>query len=215
MTFQGQLPHRGQAYRLDQGGDENVFPLLRGQGFPEKSPNWGTTVLKSKSGRTFRKQNYSYPVWMFTVKYNTVSVRRNDLARINVFFNKRAGQFGIFDYLDPVDFRAVNQPFATGDGETKIFQIQRGVNYGDDSWLEPIFALQTPFKIYSDGVEKNHTYLGWGKVQLGTAPPAGAVISWTGTFLFRCRFTQDDLPMQQMNKLLYSSEGLSFETVRP
>lgn len=217
MLNQGMVPQRGQLARLDQGGDPNIFPLLKGQQWPSKTPVWSTTELRSKSGRIFRKQNYSYPIWRFSAKYSVLSQKhtRLELSKLFIFFNSRAGQFGDFLYYDPSDYSESNQFFARGDGVTTIFQLRRELRQGTTPWSEPVFAVSGTPVITADGVEVGFQLLEHGKVQFDTAPAAGALLRWSGTFLFWCHFTNDELTVDQMNLLLWSSDGLSFETLRP
>jgi hypothetical protein len=53
-----------------------------------------------------------------------------------------------------------------------------------------------------------------GIVIFQTPPSEGQVVAWSGSFLFRCEFTQDRFDAQQLNALLWSSDGLQFQTVR-
>lgn len=53
-----------------------------------------------------------------------------------------------------------------------------------------------------------------GVVTFVTAPAAAAVLTWTGQFLFRCRFDQDDIAPSQMMAQLWSLSGLQFYTVK-
>lgn len=216
---QGQHPQRATLSRLDQSGDENIFPLLRGQQWPIKTAEWNTTVIKSKSGRIFRKQNYTYPIWKFAAKYSTLSQKptRQEQMRLLLFFNSRAGGFGDFLYFDPSDHLADNTNFGTGNGVTTVYQLRRKMVFGTLNWNEPIFAVNgSPSITVGGDPETGFILLENGRVQFDVAPAAGELLRWSGTFLFKCHFTQDELTVEQMTSLLWSSEGgLEFESLRP
>jgi len=49
---------------------------------------------------------------------------------------------------------------------------------------------------------------------LNSPPASGAVVSWSGSFFYPCRFTQDDLTLKAIAAQLWSSDGLKFCSVR-
>ena len=53
-----------------------------------------------------------------------------------------------------------------------------------------------------------------GIVTCATAPVAGAVLAWTGTFNWLCRFDDDSLDFQQFGTGLWSMDSLKFSTVK-
>lgn len=54
-----------------------------------------------------------------------------------------------------------------------------------------------------------------GRVVFPTAPASGAVLGWTGTFYWRCRFVQDQLEFNQFMSRLWNLRTLEFVTVKP
>jgi hypothetical protein len=212
------LPARsGVVLRPDLADNPDVFPLLRGASFPSKSEVWSTTTLDSKSGRRFKKQNYSYPIWKFSVNYSgdhglSQKPSRLDLDRLIAFFGERAGQFGDFYYFDPTDSLVQGQTLGVGDGATTQFELVRSIR----NWTEPVFALNgTPEVTVGGLVVTNYAIAAPGVVKFATAPAAGAVVAWSGSFLFWCEFIQDEFSAQQLGAKLWSSDGLAFQTIRP
>lgn len=204
--------------RPDLADLPNVFPFLKGQSFGQKKPLWSTTTLSSKSGRVFRKQNFSFPIWQFNLSFASLAQKatRMDLDRIWAFFNSCAGQYGSFLYYDPYDNAVTGQPIGVGDGVTTQFQLMRSVPYGGNfAWEEPVYAENGRPVVTVDGVATNaFSIIAPGVVKLTSAPGIGSVVSWTGSFYFYCHFTQDDLNVQQLNSLLWSNDGLTFETIK-
>jgi len=51
-----------------------------------------------------------------------------------------------------------------------------------------------------------------GYLSMQTAPPAGATLSWSGSFYYRCRFTHDELAVDEFMRDLYSAKKVEFIT---
>jgi uncharacterized protein (TIGR02217 family) len=204
----------GVVLRPDLADDPDIFPYLRGQTFPKKAPTWSTTVIKSKSGRRFGKQNWSYPTWVFSLTYASLAQKptRMDLDRIWEFFNAHAGQLSPWYFYDPTDNEVEGQTLGTGDGVTTEFEIIRSFR---GMWSEPIFALNGVPTVTVNGVPvTTFSIPSPGVLKFNSAPGNGAVVAWSGSFLFRCVFTQDAFTAQQLNSLLWSNDGLAFETLK-
>jgi hypothetical protein len=54
-----------------------------------------------------------------------------------------------------------------------------------------------------------------GLVTFNAAPPAAAVLTWTGQFYFRCRFLQDEISFEQFMQDMYTAKSVEFKTFRP
>lgn len=195
----------------------NQFPQLAGQGFlSQKTPIWSTQVAESVSGRERRRQVWSYPRWLFEVSYEFLrhTPTKDEIDQMWVFFNTAAGMYGEFGYLDPYDNLCTNMPFGTGDGSTKSFQITRTTTAGGLSFTEPLFAfLGTPV-IKKGGVATTAFTLSNGMVTFATAPASGSALTWTGQFMFLCRFDSDEIAPSQMMAQFWSLDGLTFKTVK-
>ena len=200
----------------------NVFPYLPGQNITvNKSPTWSTEVIKSASGRRRATSYYPYPLWQFEVSYEVLrktgaSSRptTDELLKMWEFFNLQAGQFGAFLFVDPTDCvipSTAQASFGTGDGSTKIFQLQRQIY----TWSEPVYDVYQPV-IYDNGtvVSSGLTFSPNGVVTFTTAPAAGHALTWSGEFYFGCCFTQDDLSFEQLVVNLWNGKGLKLESQR-
>lgn len=215
---QSPLPSRWYLSSLDQTDDPDVFPLLAGQMFvTSKKPRWSTKIVQSAAGTERRQRRWSYPLWSFKVAYEVLVDKpaASDLARLFGFFNMHAGQFQEFFYLDPSDNQVVDQVIASGNGVTTTFQLVRTQGAGNHRFNEPVrgvFGVPT-FKV--GGTATTGFTIGANGVVTFASPPAnGATITWTGGFLFLCRFDQDELDASQMMQQLWSQSGLSFVTVK-
>ena len=73
--------------------------------------------------------------------------------------------------------------------------------------------------IWSAGVLRtpgtDYTLLDDGFVVFTNAPASGALLEWSGNFLHRCRFEQDELSFRKDYSNFWSQGGLRFVTVKP
>lgn len=196
--------------------DADVFPILIGQNFiSAKSPMWSTAIASATSGRERRRRQWSYPKWSFTVGYEVLQQQRpglTELDRLYGFFNGHAGQYAPFSYFDPTDNLVTDCPFGTGDGTTKAFQLYRRGGVGAVPFTEPVRSVLGTPKV-SVGVSDVTAFtISGGVLTFTSAPASGAALTWSGQFMFRCRFAADQIDPAQMMQQLWSLSGLSFQT---
>jgi uncharacterized protein (TIGR02217 family) len=130
------------------------------------------------------------------------------------FFNARSGSFDSFLFMDPDDGSVVAQPFGTGDGSTKTFQLVK--SFG--GYTEPVFTpLTTGIQILDNGVTAgaNSVNADTGIVTFTTAPAAGHALTWTGSYYYRCRFLADTYDFDRFMSGFYSVKKLEFQSVKP
>lgn len=195
----------------------NQFPQLAGQGFlTEKTPIWSTQVVESVSGRERRRQVWSYPRWRFQVSYEFLrdTPTKDEIDQMWVFFNTCAGMYSEFGYLDPYDNLATNMSFGVGDGATTKFQLTRTTTAGGLSFTEPLFAFVGTPVIYKGGVATSAFTISNGLVTFDTAPAIGTALTWTGQYMFLCRFDSDEISPEQMMAQFWSLNGLTFKSVK-
>jgi uncharacterized protein (TIGR02217 family) len=195
----------------------NQFPQLAGQGFlSEKTPIWSTQVAESVSGRERRRQVWSYPRWRFQVGYEFLrdTPTKDEIHQLWVYFNTSAGMYAEFGYLDPYDNAAVDMPFGTGNGSTTQFQLSRTTTSGGLSFTEPMFAFVGNPIIYKAGVVQTAYTISNGLVTFTTAPANGAALTWTGQYMFLCRFEEDSISPKQMMSQFWSLDGVAFKSVK-
>jgi len=189
-----------------------IFPSLSGRTLGiKKKPKFNTIVQTSITKIKKTICLAPYPVWTFTLGYAGLkdeSLATDDLQEIVGFFLNRYGQYDSFLYLDEKDNTCVNQDFGEGDGSTTKFVLCRA--WG--RFIEPVNIASTP-TIYIDGVAT--TAFSWitkGIITFATAPANGAVLSWSGLFYYRCRFTADDLEYEEVCDAVWSAPTVIFES---
>lgn len=180
-----------------------------------KAPVWSTQVRNSASGRQFAVAKRAYPLWHFRLPYEVLrqSSSNPDLATLVGFINARRGRYDDFLYMDPRDKTAAGQVFGAGDGATRTFQLVR--SFG--GFVEPVGGVDTATAVITvNGVNTAVTYdANLSSVTFAAAPAAGAVLAWSGTYYFRCRFLQDEISFEQFLQDLWSAKSVEFQSFRP
>jgi uncharacterized protein (TIGR02217 family) len=182
-----------------------------------KTPVWNTQTTKSSSGKRRATQRYGSPLWHFEMRFEFLRRKPtlNDLDLLWAMFGVTQGQTNEFFFLDLDDHTASNTFLGTGDGATTTFQLQRVVGYQNTYYYEPVRAVSGTPSIFVNGVEQFPTAISsQGVVTLASAPAAAAVVSWSGTFLYRCAFDEDQLNTQQMFDLIWGLDSLKFTSVK-
>lgn len=205
--------------------DPDVFPTLAGQNFiVNKSPKYPPTIVKTAaSGREVRVQLASQPTWDFKLSYEFLTNNPptvSDLQTLQAFFLTRYGQALPFFFYDPYDNAVANQQFATGDGATTTFQLLRTINAGaNNAFVENVYALLGTPTVKVAGVAKtygtDYTIGSYGSITFASAAAASAALTWSGQFLFLCRFAQDNLDAEQFALNLWSAKGVAFQSWHP
>lgn len=195
-----------------------VFPTLPGLAWNvTRTPVWSTVVKTSASGREFRSQMYSYPIWRYSMSFEVLRANAAfpEMQQLVAFFNSVNGSFDTFLYNDPDDNATLSQGLGTGDGTTKTFQLVR--YFG--GYTEPVWDVNGAPLVYVNGVLQtlttHYTISATGLITFVTAPPVGQAVAWTGNFYWRCRFLQDSLEFNQFMRQLWELRQVQFTTVKP
>lgn len=189
-----------------------IYPTLAGLAFPVKrSPKFKTHVAESASGREFRSSLMVYPRITYTLKYDFLSDA--DFKTIVGFFNLRRGSFESFKFADPDDTSIAGQTIGVGNGSTTQFQLVRSLG----GFTEPVYDVGDLTGIYLDGVVQSsgYTISSTGLVTFSSAPTAGKVITWAGTYYWRVRFVDDHLDLDKFMHKLWQLGKVEFKTVKP
>lgn len=195
-----------------------VFPSLPGLAWGvQRTAVWNSRVQKSVSGKRQAVQYMSYPLYRWTLSFNVLREfgAYDELSTLQGFFNSMAGQVDTFLFADPHDASVtVPQAIGTGNGTNKNFQLIR--SYG--GYIEPVQSPNT-YIVYLDGVAQtagtHYTINSTGVVVFVAAPGAGVVVSWTGTFRFRCAFTSDTMDFINQDGVdIWKSNKITFESVK-
>lgn len=194
-----------------------VFPSLPGLSWDVvKRPEFATKVQRSVSGREFRAAFMQYPLWSFDLSYEFLRGGNlgAEMKTLAGFFLQMRGQFDSFLFTDPADSAVTDQSFGLGDGVTTQFQLVRAYGAGGFAFIEPVQNVNALINVKVGGVAKtagiDFTVDANGLVTFASAPADGVPLTWTGTYYFRCRFTQDEAEFNNFMRDLWELKSLSF-----
>lgn len=196
-----------------------IFPEFQGWSIEKtKTPIWKSNVYESESGRETRTQKWSFPRYRIELNYNfitdnsiqSVTLAKGELEKLQGFFNSVGGNFEDFLYRDDVENHCENQTFAVGDGVSIQFQLVRSL----PDWIEPVRGIVEAPHIFINGEETTaFRYSNTGLIIFDEAPPAGSLLSWSGSYYFRVRFENEELELEREWDGLWSGE-ISLLTVK-
>lgn len=200
----------------------SVFPTLAGLGWGYiRSPLWSTKALTSASGREARTTFFSYPRYKYVLTYDLLrtgtiwNVVYTEWQTLVGFFNLRGGSYDSFLFADPEDNSATTQQFGTGDGSTTAFQLTRTLG----SYNEPVFDVNSAPLIYINGVLKtvttHYTISSVGVVTFTSAPANATVLTWTGTYYRRVRFSQDTSDFEKFAQNFWMHKKVELISLKP
>lgn len=201
-----------------------VFPTLKGLTYPiKKSPKWNTLQNRSISGLPKYFQLYTYPFYDLKLQFSYLedeNSEEDDIHTLMSFYNQVGGAGQDFLFGDPLfEVNTVtNQTFGVGDGVHTSFRLAR--TYGN--YTEPVFGIASAPIIYSTingttttlTVNTDYTWNKKALITFTTAPANGAVLSWSGTWYYRCHFKNDDEEFQQIFYGGWDLEELELESMK-
>lgn len=175
-----------------------VFPStsLVGLALPVvRTPIWQTLTQLSLGGVDVPNAPWTYGRYRWSVHFEFLrqGAAYQELQSLMGFFNRMAGRYGVFQYDDPQDNTTpADQAFGTGDSTTTAFQLVRTRG----SFVEPVFAINTVTNVkVATVLQASSTYSvsNKGIVTFASPPANGSGLTWTGTFLWFCRFDKDEV----------------------
>jgi uncharacterized protein (TIGR02217 family) len=201
----------------------NVFPSniagLTWNG--TRSMLWRTSYQESLTGKVTTFAYQKFPIVEWTLNYSLLNqaAALDDLRKIEGLFNAKQGGAGIFLYVDPTFNSVTAEPFGTGDGATKAFQlIARYGNPGGPSVPEIIQNVQPSpaIQVFDNGTpvsSANYSVGVSGIVTFNTAPAVSHALTWTGPFYYQCRFELDDLDPSEFMAQFFELQSIKFRSV--
>ena len=216
----GAIPSRWVVTETPISNAADVLPALAGRKMEStKTPHFSTGVKSLASGREVRTSFWSSPKWSFNLSYEFIRnrVTQPELSKLWGFFATQLGKFGAWFYQDPYDNTVTGGTLGVGNGTATDFQATRTLAAATGyAFNEAVYAFYLQPTIYINGTPTvAFTVQPWGVIRFNTAPTAGAALTWSGGFLFVCRFEQDDLATEQMFFDLFSAKGLNFVSLKP
>lgn len=184
----------------------SIFPSIAGLTWDKtKNPKFKTKIQEALSGREVRTASRLYPIYSFAVSYEFLrdTLALPELDTLMGFFLQRQGSFDSFLYNDIDDNGVTDQVFGTGNGVTTKFQLIRTLG----GFSEPVQNVNVLTNIKKAGVAQtnptNYTIDATGLVTFAVAPAAAASLTWTGTYYYRLRFSNDESEFNQFMSQLW------------
>lgn len=202
-----------------------TFTALPGIAIPIiRSPIWNTISQTSIAGVDAPNEPWTYPRYRYKLSYQFLrqAAAYGELQTLMGFFNTVGGKYGVFMYDDPQDDTTIaDQSFGTGDLVTTTFQLVRTRG----TFVEPVFAVNAITNLKVNGVPKtgggvDYSVSNKGVITFNAAPAAAATLTWTGTYLWFCRFDNDQLDFTQFTAAadrqgpLWSATDVTFTTIK-
>jgi hypothetical protein len=199
-----------------------ALPSLPGLSWSRhKKPSFSTRIAPHVSGREVRVALMSYPLYEFEAVYNGLTssavtfagLGASSLQSLMGFFLQLQGRFGTFLYVDPDDAVVAGQVFATGDGTTTAFTMERSLG----GFLEPVGWVTTLSNVYLNGVAQSSGFAltAPNTLTFTTAPTSGATVSADFSYAFNCRFLDDQLDFEEFMSNLWRLDSMKFRNVKP
>lgn len=164
----------------------------------EGSPQFRTTINVLQNGDEHRNADWMYARHVFSAPF--LNIGKEAYREIRKMFYVCRGMVHSFRFRDELDFEAVDEVFASGDGVEDEFQLVKISTVDGVEYSRPVYALAigASFSVYANGVLVDPlTYLvsdRTGRILFDTPPANGVVLTWSGTFDIWVRFATDSIP---------------------
>lgn len=194
-----------------------IYPTLPGLDFGVSRQVMAPPVAikTTPSLREYRGRDSSYTRYTYELSYAFLrsAAAYAELQTLVGFFNLVGGPFDSFLFSDPDDYTATAMQFGVGNGATTTFQLTR--SYGGFAEAIYDFAAGT-LHVFDNGVDvgSGASVSSTGLVTFTTAPVAGHVLTWTGQYYRRCRFTDPNITASKFMNLLWEMRKVSFISVQ-
>lgn len=177
-----------------------------------KAPEFSTLAQRSNALQEARASLAPYPLWHFRHAYSVLRAEAayTELQQLLGFFLARRGKWDSWLFADPDDSTATAEPFGTGNGTDDEFQLARSLG----GFVEPCKNVAALPLIYVAGVLKtagsDYTVSATGLVTFASPPAGSAALTWSGTYYYRCRWTEDTSEYTQFAQRLWSAQECRF-----
>lgn len=195
----------------------SIYPdTLPGRTWPRRrTPVWKTGVVATPSGREWRTRAAVSPRYRYALQYAFLRSKPAlpEFQALFAFYNQHGGAFDSFLFRDPDDRAVVGATFGTGDATTTQFGLLRALG----GYIDRVTELDGPPLLYADGAP---LLTGWtlgagGVITFSVAPADGVVLTWSGAYLWRCRFDGDELTFEQFLAGFWKTGEVKLITVKP
>lgn len=156
-------------------------------------PTFSTIRTSLKNGEVIKRAARTRAIHKLSAAFT--SLTRDQYLYLKAIYLQCLGGAGSFLMRDWLDYEAIDEPFGTGDGSTKTFQLAKisaldgEIPYRRDIYRpEPGAIIKVAGTITAASVSGDD-----GSVVFATAPANGAALTWSGKFWLCVEFSNDDL----------------------
>jgi len=193
-----------------------VYPTLPGLDFSVVRDVIAPPVAikTTPSLREYRGRDSTYTRYGYTLVYAFLrsAAAYNELQTLLGFYNLVGGTFDSFLFTDPDDSVASAMQFAVGNGSTTVFQLTRSVG----GFAEAIYDFNGSVSVFDNGtnVGSGVSVSSTGVATFTTAPAAGHLLTWSGSYYRRCRFTGEKMSATKFMNLLWEARKVELMSVQ-
>lgn len=202
----------------------SIFPTsLNGLVWPVvKRPRFNSIVQQAVSLWELRGSFSPYPQWEWELGYSVLRQYNSNVEyqTLQNFWLARQGRFDSFLFTDNNDYTVTAETFGTGNGSTTAFQLLR--RFASGGFSEPVYNVYganfsgAPL-IYKNGVLQtnpaNYSLSATGLVTFVSSPSNGDVLTWTGTYRWRVRFSDDAVTFREFVNLMWELQAIKLVSV--
>lgn len=189
-----------------------VFPSLPGITYPRKrTQNWSTVKQDALSGKRTRYPLWTFPTYSYELPFSYLRSDSNNLEwqTLAGFIASVQGPAQLFAYSDPDDSSVTAQGFGEGDGVSTAFQLVRSLG----GFTEPVFLVNgTPTIDVAGSPVTPASISAYGVVHFSSAPANGALLTWSGSYYWPCRFDEDSTDFSKFLATIWELKALKFST---
>ena len=184
-----------------------------------RKPAYNTKIQRAVSGKEYRAAYMQYPLVSFTLAYDVLrdASAYLELQTLCGFFLARQGSYDSFLYTDPNDKEVIDEVFGVGTGAQTTFQLIRTYGAGGFTAVDTVENVNLITEIADDGTpvpegsgSPHYTLGSTGIITFSAAPTAGHVLTWSGTYYYRCRFLADTLDFANFMSGFWDLKQLQF-----
>jgi hypothetical protein len=168
-----------------------TLPLSMSEGL-HKNPSFNTVRQKGPAGINAGIALKPFPTWDFQFSLENIQGHEQDkqtaVAQFLGTFMATAGGAGTFLFTDQQDNTVTNAQFGIADGKSISFQLSRNI-FGAVDIIQNVVG--TPTIRLNGSLSVPASISPSGIVTITEVPDAGVVLTWSGSFRYLCRFSED------------------------
>lgn len=180
---------------------------------------WKTTLQEALSSKTTAIGLMQYPIIAWELKYELLrdDLSASELRKIFGLVNAQQGRSGTFLYFDSLFNTAALEPFGVGNNTRTKWQLVAAFqNVGGPGKPEIIQNFNGTPVIFDNGVlvsAATYAISATGIVTFNTPPVNAHVLTWSGGFLYRCKFLTDATDFNQLMQQWWEARAIKFRSI--